>query len=65
MACFTFPFLCQVVLKNAFWCEIPPNMGGTHVTFLILVLCSHFFAFGGTHVALNSLTLYEPPSVVP
>jgi hypothetical protein len=64
-ACFAFPFLCQVVLKNAFWCEIPRNMGSTHVTFLILVFRSHFFAFRGTHTAMNSLTLHELVSVVP
>jgi hypothetical protein len=44
---------------------VPRNMGSTHVAFLILVFHSHFFAFGGTHTALNSLTLHEPASVVP
>ena len=34
------------------------------VAFLILVFCTCFFVFGGTHMALNFLTLNEPVSVV-
>ena len=40
--------------------------GGTqpYVAFSTLEYCSCFFVFGGTHTALNCLTLHKPVSVV-